>query len=461
MGASDRANVDALMSRALLLAQRNDKQRAAELFGQAVELAPQHAWAHYCRGLALHEIGNPQAALASFDRAIALKPDYAAAFFCRGNALQALEDCAAALSCYDQAISLQEQYPEAHLNRGIVLKDLHRLDEALASFDRAIAIRRDYGLAYLFRGFTRLLAGDFEQGWRDCEVRLSGSRHPGPDRRWHAGNPLRGKTIVLTDEQGFGDAIQFSRYAACVAELGARVVLEVRPTLVTLLSGIAGAAEVIARGAARPDFDYECPLMSLPLELGTRLDSIPATRPYLRVEESRTAPWLERLGERTRPRVGLAWSGSRTNLRDRVRSIPLAALIPELPAELEYVVLQTDIREADQQTLALNPHVRDFGRYQTDFAEAAALCDCMDVVISVDTSLAHLAGALGKPTWLLVAFNPDWRWLLDRADSPWYPTMQLYRQERPGDWTSPLRRIGAALRACLTRPAAAAPATRR
>jgi tetratricopeptide (TPR) repeat protein len=449
MNVTGHADVDALMSRALLLAQGNDKQRAAELFGQAAELAPQYPWAHYCRGLALYESGQLQAALASFDRAIALKPDYAAAFLCRGNALQALDDFAAALACYDRAIGIRGKYPEAYLNRGIVLKDLHRLEEAIASFDRAIAMRPDYGRAYLFRGFTLLLAGAFEQGWRDCEVRLSAPRNPAPDRRWHAGTTLRGKTIVLRDEQGFGDAIQFSRYAVCVAELGARVVLEVQPALVTLLSGVAGVAQVIARGDALPEFDYECPLMSLPLELKTRLDNIPAKPRYLGVEESRKALWLERLGESTRPRVGLAWSGSKTNLRDRVRSIPLAELIPYLPVELEYVALQTDIREADQQALALHPRVRTFDRDRSDLVETAALCECMDVVVSVDTSVAHLGGAFGKPTWVLLAFNPDWRWLLKRADSPWYPTMQLYRQERPGDWSAPLERIGDSLRARL------------
>jgi hypothetical protein len=275
---------------------------------------------------------------------------------------------------------------------------------------------------------------------------------------WRGVESLSGKTILLHAEQGIGDTLQFCRYVQSVAALGARVLLEVQKPLAGLLAGLAGVAEIIVPGAAPPPaFDIHCPLLSLPLAFGTTLETIPRRVPYLRAESKRVAVWRARIeastagrraSERTvRPRrVGLMWSGSAQHRRDGTRSIPLAELLRHLPPGpgYEYVSLQREVRTGDATALAAS-QVLDFAAEQTDFADAAALCECVDLVISVDTSIAHLAGALGVPTWVLLTFSPDFRWLVGRSDSPWYPSLTLYRQTRRDDWSGVLERVGAEL----------------
>jgi hypothetical protein len=223
------------------------------------------------------------------------------------------------------------------------------------------------------------------------------------------------------------------------------VILEVQQPLSSLLNGLKGVSQLIKRGDPLPAFDYRCPLMSLPLALGTRLDSIPATVKYLTSDAAKVAKWRARLGEKTQPRIGLVWSGSRVHKNDQNRSIPLADLLRYLPGGLQYVSLQKDLRDADRLALHTNPHMLHFAEDLHDFSDTAALCDCMDVVISVDTAVAHMSAALGKITWILLPYVPDWRWLLDREDSPWYPTANLFRQDRFGDWSGVFDRLNAHL----------------
>jgi ADP-heptose:LPS heptosyltransferase len=229
------------------------------------------------------------------------------------------------------------------------------------------------------------------------------------------------------------------------ASLGARVILEVQRPLVSLLAALEGASQWVATGDALPAFDHQCPLLSLPLAFKTTLDSIPSSTRYLSSDATKVAQWRARLGEQSKPRVGLVWSGRATHKGDRDRSIALADLIRHLPADFHYVSLQKDVRELDQQALRSNPAILTFQEDLNDFSDTAALCECMDVVISVDTSVAHLSGALGKRTWILLPFTPDWRWLMDRVDSPWYPTAKLYRQHRRGDWNGVLEQLKADL----------------
>jgi len=256
---------------------------------------------------------------------------------------------------------------------------------------------------------------------------------------------LAGATILLHGEQGFGDTLQFCRYAALVAKLGATVILEVPQPLVALLAQLSGVSRVIARGDALPHFDYQCPLMSLPLAFKTDLDSIPSCAEYLRSDPAKVSIWQERLGRKTMPRIGLIWNGNPIAPHDRKRSFWLADWIHHLPCGFQYVSLQPQLRPADAITLEKNPRFFNAARMIQDFSDTAALCECMDLVISVCTSVAHLSGALGKETWILLCFAADWRWLLDRTDSPWYPSARLYRQPARGDWTCVFQRVEHAL----------------
>jgi ADP-heptose:LPS heptosyltransferase len=223
------------------------------------------------------------------------------------------------------------------------------------------------------------------------------------------------------------------------------VILEVQSSLENLLSSLEGVSQIVVRGSPLPDFDYQCPLLSLPLAFKTRLDSIPSFNRYLGTDAAKIALWQARLGEKTRARVGLVWSGTARHDNDHKRSIRLADLIQHLPGDLQYVSLQKEVREHDRAAFQSIPRLLDFSDDLNDFSDTAALCECMDVVISVDTSVAHLSGALGKNTWILLPFVPDWRWLLDRDDSPWYPSVKLYRQRSRGEWSDVLKRVSADL----------------
>jgi tetratricopeptide (TPR) repeat protein len=434
---------DALNLMGMIAAAAKNPARAARWFGKAIAVNPEHAPTYINQGSALFELREYDAALASYDRAIAMATSRAEAHFGRGNSLKELGEWDAALAAYDQAIAMRSDYAEAHVNRGFVLKELKRLEEALASYNRAIAVRPDYAKAYCNRAFTSLLNADFANGWVDYEWRERGADLQ--QAPWRGKESLSGKTILLRSEQGLGDTLQFCRYASAVSELGAKVILEVQKPLLTLLAGLPGVSQLVANGSVLPEFDYQCPLMSLPLAFNTRVDSIPCSGGYLKSDEALRHKWRARLMQNAKPRIGLAWSGSPTNYNDANRSIPLADLMRQLPAGFQYVALQKDLREADAQALRVNSHVLTFAEEGTDFGDAAAVCECIDLVISVDTSVAHLGGALGKETWVLLPFSPDWRWMLDRDDSPWYSSVKLYRQKNAGDWRDVLGKVRADL----------------
>lgn len=350
----------------------------------------------------------------------------------------------------DRALRITPQNPTFHANRALLLKDLMRLDEALAAFDRAIELKADYALAHYNRSMLLLLRGDLRRGFEAYEWRWKSTRQARqlPQPLWLGQVPLDGQTLLLHAEQGLGDAIQFARYAKLAMLRGARVLLEVPPSLVGLLQtmgdGLSGALQVLPTGSALPAFDLHCPLLSLPLAFGTDASDIPAPRAYLKADPAKLAQWAARLGRKRRPRVGLAWSGSTQNPGDAWRSIALACHLPFLQPDIEYVSLHKDLRPADEASLRQHGGIRHFGAEQQDFTDAAALAELMDLVISVDTSLAHLSCALGRPTWILLTQCPDWRWQLGRSDSPWYPTARLFRQGRAGDWTPVLSEVQAA-----------------
>ncbi len=295
-----------------------------------------------------------------------------------------------------------------------------------------------------------MLFGDLEDGFKLYEYRwknksiinLLGGIRNFSEPLWLGEESLKGKTIYLYAEQGLGDTIQFCRYVTLLAQLGANVILEVQPSLVNLLSRLEGVAKVIARGSSFSlNFDFQCPLLSLPLAFKTTVNSIPAPLSYLSCNEEKKLYWSEKLGTKSRPRVGLVWSGSTIHKNDKNRSLLLSQLIKFLPNSFQYICLQKEIREIDKKTFNEFGEIKFYGDELSDFSDTAALIDLMDLVVTVDTSVAHLAGSLGKKTWILLPYTPDFRWLLDRDDSPWYPSVKLLRQTKHGDWSLTLHNL--------------------
>ena len=463
----------------------NERSAALESLGRTIALDPGYFEAYLSRASLHEEEGRPEAALADLDRACSLHPQVSVAFLRRANTLAKLKRWVEALRDYDttlqwdprnfaahlnrgnvcrelgrfdealrsidRGIEIDATQIDPHFNRGLVLEQLGRVPEALASFERAVAIRPDWGPAQHSRALALLLLGKLEQGlssyewrWKNRATTIDPCDYRGDIPLWDGLQSLQGKSILVFSEQGLGDTLQFSRYIPLLAAKGAAVIFEVQPPLLELMQPWEGAAAVISTKSAAPPVDFKYPLMSLPYRLGTTLDTIPSTTKYLTANPEHVRRWQAQLGERKRPRVGLTWSGNPNQPEDRYRSVPLAALVEALPREFEYFCLQREIRPADRAVLEANPHIRNV---DADLPERAAQCECMDLVISSCTSIAHLAGALGRPLWLLLSSNADWRWFLDRSDSPWYPTARLYRQSRLGDWTEPLAAVARDIRA--------------
>ena len=472
---------DAHYNRGILQAELDRPALALESYDRVIALKPESAEAHNNRGTALAHLDRHTEAVASYERAIALNPDYAKAYNNRGVSLAGeLNRFVDAVESYEHAIALKPDYAEAHNNRGLALSELNRLEDAVQSYERAIALKPDYAEAFYNRGNafrdqgrneaaidsyqralalkpdyasahwnladTWLLLGDFARGWQEYEWRWKlADRNDGKrdfeQPLWLGEQPLEGRTILLHSELGLGDTLQFCRYAKRVSALGARVVLEVQPPLLPLLAQLDGVALAVPRGARLPAFDCHCPLMSLPLAFQTDLGSIPADVPYIRSDPARVAAWQEKLGRTDKPRVGVVWSGSRSQRNDR-RSMALAQMLPLVRGGAEWVSLQKEVAPGDTALLASCADIRQMGGELVDFADTAALVELMDLVVTVDTSVAHVAGAMGKPVWILLPLNAhDWRWMLDREDSMWYPTARLFRQTTDGDWASVVSRV--------------------
>jgi tetratricopeptide (TPR) repeat protein len=430
----------ALATRGDALASLDRREAALEAYEAAIALSPGHLNGHNNLGVLLGAMGRHEAALACYDRALALDPGFSRAHANRSSALMALKRPAEALAAAERAVELDPGFPEAHNNRGKALAELLRVDEALAAYDQATALRPGFSDAIGNRGLLRLLTGDFARGWADYEHRWKSRDGPrarwGEHPRWTGSEPLAGRTVLLHAEQGFGDAIQFARYAEHVRRKGARVLLEVPAQLTSLMRRLDPPAEVFARGEPLPAFDLQCPLLSLPAAFDTTLGTIPWSGPYLSADPERAAAWRERLGPKDRLRVGLVWSGNPSHNNDANRSLPATVAARLCAPEALTVCLQTQFRDGDLQRLEAAAGPGWFRAPLQDFADTAALLDACDLVISVDTSVAHLAGAMGKPVWVLLPFAPDWRWMLGRAESPWYPSARLWRQSAPGDWDS-------------------------
>ena len=481
---------------------------ALESFAQALQLQPDFARAHSCRGAVLQDLGQPEAALTCFELALHYRPDYPQAlgnagnalcqlgrfsegiarydsalqypgtaaesanlWFQRGNALRALGANAEAVESWERAIALQPDLAEAHCNRGLLLRDRGQLDAAIAAYLRALEYQPSMAQAQWNLSLAYLQQGDFQRGWPLYEARwrtpaYQADRPAAHYPEWDGVATLTGKALLLTSEQGLGDTLQFCRYASVLAARGAHVTLQVPHSLVTLLSRLANVTVVSALDSTQVHFDFQCSLLSVPALLQNPAScipthSIPATVPYLQSPSERQALWAEwLLGQQRqqnhatkhqhprhqRPQIGLVWRGNALHPQSQQRDIPLADLLAALPTDCDYVSLQrpTPLPPAEQALLT-QYGILEAGTALDDWADTAALCDVLDAIIGVDTAVMHLAGALGRPGCVLLPAVPDWRWQMDRNDSPWYPSLRLLRQTQAGDWQAPLSAIRALL----------------
>jgi len=444
--ATNSARADALADLGLVLCAMARFEAALASYEAALALAPDDTEALNGRGVALLRLGRVAQALESFARVLALDPRHVDALGNKGNALLALNGPHEAIAAYEAGLKLVPEHARLLTNRSVALRRLDRPHEALAGLARARLIDPDFAEARFVESMVRLSLGDFAGGWRGYEARW-GTAAFAPHRRrftaplWLGEAPLAGKTILLYAEQGFGDTIQFVRYAPLIAALGGRVVLEVQPQLKRLLAGMPGMA-VIAHGEPLPAFDLQCPLMSLPLAMRTELATIPAAVPYIVAPGRNAAAAARPAPVRGRRRIGIAWAGDRLHKNDANRSMRLAALRPlfDLP-QVSFVSLQQEMDDEDAEYLRGSPGLLEIRAPYADFAETAATIAELDAVISVDTAIAHLAGAMAKPLLLLLPFGADFRWLRDRPDTPWYPTARLLRQREFNDWGSVIEKL--------------------
>jgi len=449
--------VDALQLLGSLSADIGRLDLAIELIGKAIQINPNVAQYHANLGALYARNKRFDEAAAALQRAIQLEPGMAAAHYNLGCVLLAQFEFTRAIAVFQKAIALNPDWPELHNNLGLALRNEARHEEALAAFKRALALRPDYASAHWNLSWTLLILGDLKAGWAEYEWRMKCPAVATPrlfnQPQWK-GEELAGRTILLHAEQGFGDMLQVVRYAPLVAKRGGKVIVECRPELARIFKTVHGIEQIVVQGEMLPAFDVQCPMMSLPLAFGTTLETIPAQTPYLTPPPDRIAAWRLRMGDRDgRLRVGLVWAGRPTQQYDRWRSgrfeyfAPLAKVKP-----VRFFSLQKGPAASHAATAPPEMELIDWTADLYDFAETAALIANLDLVIGIESAVTHLAGAMGKPVWAVLAHVADWRYLLNRSDCPWYPTMRLFRQSAKEDWTRVIADVSLALEQHLLRP---------
>jgi Flp pilus assembly protein TadD len=484
-------DVDQLMSEAQQFHQRGDLRRAEPLYRQVLAARPDHAEALNMLGVLALQCGQPQAAIElmersvvagqmasgsassrlffyynnlaeaykatklhadaarAFERALGLKPGDHQARHSLAVALDNAGECDRAVQILRELIQAAPDYPKPYMSLGAILEKQAHYVQALELLDRAATLDPQYARARHGRAGIWLRNGDFERGWAEYEWRWRVSGFPGRPPRpgtplWN-GEDLGGRTILLFAEQGLGDTIQFIRYAPQVAARGGRVVVETPPSLVRLVRGVEGVSEAVTPSESPPAYQVQLPLLSLPRVMGTRLETIPNRVPYITPAADVVSQWAANVGNEPTFRVGICWAGGQSQPHRSIPSALMGRIISNAPAGVRFYSLQKD-RPSD------DPHapagVLDLMDQVSDFADTAGLIAAMDLVISIDTAAAHLAGAMGKPTWVMLAHHADWRWLHGRMDSPWYPTMRLFKQEQAGAWQEVVERVGGELITC-------------
>jgi len=411
-------------------------------------------------GVALRATGRRAAAVACYDRALAIRPDNPQCLSNRGNALRELDRFDEAAASLRRAVNLAPENAAHVFNLGLVMRDINALDEALACFDRALALDPGYAEAHLDRALVLLRRGEFAEGLDEYEWRWKLSRvpeRPFDKPLWQGeglgqGEDLAGRTVLVHQEQGYGDAIQFIRYAPMIEARGGKVIVECRPRLMPLLEGARGVSAVTQLGAPLPEHDFRTPILSLPRLFGTRLETIPAAARYLRppADAGPAQSLIDGLRAERRLKVGFAWAGSPNYQDDPRRSCDVAHFVGLLGVPgARFFSLQKDAAAAALSQATGGGLVTEAERDTRHFADSAAVTAAMDLIITVDTVTGHLAGALGKPVWILLPYHADWRWLMGRFDTPWYPSARLFRQTRPGGWQGVFADVAEALKGAL------------
>lgn len=407
---------------------------------QAIKLQPDYAEAHNNLGITLDKLGRHGQAVEAFRKAAKLKDNYADAYSNMGSSLALMGRMEEAVAANRRALELRPDYANASFNLGFALGNMGRYEEARAACRRASELDPSHTLADFTRALYHMIEGDFEQGLPLYEVRwatpeFTSPRRGFPQPMWDGG-AWDGRTLLIHAEQGFGDAVQFVRYASLAADCGGPVIVECPEALMGVFSTVKGISKLILQGGPLPHFDLHIPMMSLPLAFGTRLETIPQNVPYVSADAARCQFWREWLAESDAVlKVGLVWAGRPTHTGDRMRSMHLRQFLPIFRVQdVDFVSLQFDRGLEQISQLPGKQRILDPSAHIADFADTAALVSQLDLVIAVDTAVAHLAGALGRPVWVLLPFSPDWRWMLGREDSPWYPSMRLFRQQRALEW---------------------------
>lgn len=440
-------------SLATALSMLEKPEQALACVNEGLQLDPASPFAHNTKGTILRALGRPDEALACYEQALRLDPTYGEAWNNKGVALLDLDRPDESVTALKRASQLNPRSAPVLVNLGNALRDLGHYDEAAASYRKALASDPTFQSARFNESMMQLSLSDFANGWKNYEARWQSKGFPSPQRNfacplWLGQEPLQGKAILLHSEQGFGDTIQFCRYIPHVSALAATTIVEVEAPLTKLLRTLHPDVIVVEKGQTLPVFDAHCPLMSLPLAFDTTTETVPSSSAYLTADPELVRHWEKRLGTKRGPRIGIAWSGNPRHINDRKRSIPLQTLLSGLPINapgIEWISLQKDGSAIDLSRLEQTRSILHVGQEIQDFADTAALVSLTDIVISVDTAIAHLAGAMGKTVWLLLPYVAEWRWMHTRADSPWYPGMRIFRQPSRGNWPSLLQQVHAAL----------------
>ncbi len=441
----DPKNVFALLNKGATLKELDQYEEALILAETAISFEPNLVEAWLNKGIALKNLKRYGDAIKAYDAAISIKPKYAQAWSNKGVVFIELHQFHDAIKCFEKALDSDPNHFEAWCNKGAAYSELNQFNNALDDFDKAISINPNYAEAWTNKSFLLLQRGDLESGFKLYEWRLKSKEmalylasKKIPGDLWTGEQPLMGKSILLFSEQGIGDTIHFCRYAKLVSHLGANVSIQVQKPLVTLLKSLEGVSEVISNDETyQKDYDFHCPLLSLPLIFKTNLQNIPTESSYIAVDSELLQKWANRLGPKSKPRIGLTWSSASGFKADYKRSMSFADFIGCLPEnfdDFDFICLQKVIKDSDKPLFNQIKNVRFYGDELNDFSDTAAIITNLDLVVSTCTSIPHLSGALGVPTWLLLSFVPDWRWLLQGENTAWYPKTKLFRQVKNGDW---------------------------
>lgn len=422
---------------------------ATNIYQEILRLNPDNLTALHSFSAFAYQTRKYDIAIDLIEKAISINPNDARSYNNLGSAFKKLGALDDAKVSYQKAVTIKPYYADAHSNLGVILNEQGKLEEAAASYQKAIDIKPDYAEARFNLGVLHLLRGDFETGWegyawRWRRVERSDSLRDYDAPQWN-GEPLENKHIFIYHEQGFGDHIQFVRYVSALHKKGARITLEAPVALNRLLQCLNNIVTLITPGDTPSEFDYHVPILELPKLFGTTLNTIPQDHSYLQADTVLVKEWAKRLGPKKDFRVGIVWAGKPTHKNDKNRSID-PQLFQSLSAVPGVSFYSLQLGRNDEATRIINPNINDLAPHINDFADTAAIMSNLDLVITVDSAVAHVAGALGIPVWTLLPYIPDWRWLLDRDDSPWYPTMQLFRQKNAGNWSEVMERVISALK---------------